>query len=328
MKTIAITAFSSTWIQLKVPSKKVMKKFISPVIALASLTSFFVVISTASATLSDGLFAYYKFEGNADDSSGNGNDGTVFDATFVPSMKGTGLEFTGSNSSYVDVPHSAELSPPDAVTMSAWAKVLSYPTSYSALIYKAGETPTTSGFRDRVYTLWVTSSRGVHLTSTPEGGTTQIFCNSPGSRYALNRFVHFAGVINTVSHKMAIYINGSKVAECPYTGDSLRGGNFPLRIGGPFKTLGDQSGLDGVLDEVRIYNRALSATEIRTLFNQGKPVGGSVTGVNPRRVICRNLTTGQTITIQLNSASWDCETAGLGVNAGDRIQQTVTGRAD
>jgi hypothetical protein len=55
-------------------------------------------------------------------------------------------------------------------------------------------------------------------------------------------------------------------------------------------------------------------------------IGGSVTGVSPRRVICQNLTTRQRVTIPLRGAmSWDCEAAGLVVNTGDTINQSVVG---
>jgi hypothetical protein len=57
-------------------------------------------------------------------------------------------------------------------------------------------------------------------------------------------------------------------------------------------------------------------------------VGGTVTGVNPRRVVCRNLTTMQTVIIEDGSRSWDCAAAGLVVHTGDRIQLTVRGLAD
>jgi len=59
------------------------------------------------------------------------------------------------------------------------------------------------------------------------------------------------------------------------------------------------------------------------------PVGGSVTGVSLKRVVCRNVTTDQELVIELNGAtSWDCTAAGLVVNPGDRIRQNLVGRAD
>lgn len=63
-------------------------------------------------------------------------------------------------------------------------------------------------------------------------------------------------------------------------------------------------------------------------------VGGSVTGMSPStgRVTCRNVTTRKTvrITLPVGVKSWDCSQAGLAVNAGDKIKQTitVTGPAD
>ena len=57
-------------------------------------------------------------------------------------------------------------------------------------------------------------------------------------------------------------------------------------------------------------------------------VGGSVAGVRPMKVSCKNVTTGQMVIIRGNARSWDCEAAGLVVNSGDRIQQTITGTAD
>jgi hypothetical protein len=68
-------------------------------------------------------------------------------------------------------------------------------------------------------------------------------------------------------------------------------------------------------------------------FNRVTPtslhdVGGAVTGVNPQRVVCRNLSTMQTIIIRDGSRSWDCEAAGLVIHSGDSIQLTVRGLAD
>jgi hypothetical protein len=58
------------------------------------------------------------------------------------------------------------------------------------------------------------------------------------------------------------------------------------------------------------------------------PVGGSVTGVSPRKVVCLNVTTGQFVIIRDRAKAWDCAAAGLVVNPGDIILQTVKGKAD
>jgi hypothetical protein len=235
-------------------------------IAVPTLAIVLTSFCTAFAKLSDGLLANYSFEENAKDISPYHKDCSISDGTFVSGVKGRGLELTGSSSSYMEVPHSPIVTSSKGISASAWAKITGYNKAYSSLIYVAGGQPTSSGYNDRIFTLWATSNRGVHLTSTPKGSNSQEICNSPGDVYQLNSFVHFAGVIDAKKHKMYIFINGSKVSECPYVGNSIRGGDFPMRIGGYFQTAGNQSGLSGVIDEVKIYNRSLSTSEVQELF--------------------------------------------------------------
>jgi hypothetical protein len=218
-----------------------------------------------STSCNDGLVAHYQFEDNANDSTENNNHGTTFNAFFVDGISGRALQFTGEDNSYVEIPHSPSLSTPNAVTVSFWAKVYGYPTGYSSAIYKAGDEPTANGFNDRSYSFWLTSTGGVHFTSTPDGASSQIVCDASSNMYSTGEFVHFAGVVDTSTDRLGIYVNGQPAHECFYSGESILAGDKPLRIGGPFKTLGDQSGVNGVLDEVRIYNRALSDSEILQL---------------------------------------------------------------
>jgi hypothetical protein len=229
---------------------------------------FFAVSITGicQADLNNGLVAYYPFSGNADDESGYRNNGTVYNANLVEGKFGTGIEFSGSLDCFVEVPHSDLLNPAEAVTLSLWMKEYGTSPAYSSLIYKAGEPPI-GWCADRVYSLWTRSEQGIHLTSTPEGATSQLYCNSPGYLYQLGDFVHVVGIIDTVTHTMTIYVNGNKVQECSGYGDTIRSGNFPLRIGAPvFQYIGDQYAFNGVIDEVRIYNRALSGAEIQELY--------------------------------------------------------------
>ena len=59
----------------------------------------------------------------------------------------------------------------------------------------------------------------------------------------------------------------------------------------------------------------------------GEAVGGSVLGIDPRRVVCHNLTTGESVVIRDGAKSWNCEDAGLAVRPGDHLRQTVDGLA-
>lgn len=58
------------------------------------------------------------------------------------------------------------------------------------------------------------------------------------------------------------------------------------------------------------------------------PVGGSVDGVVPNVVLCRNLTTGQTVPLPQSGDDWDCEAAGLEVEPDDVIRIEVQGKAN
>lgn len=217
--------------------------------------------------ITGGLGAYWSFDScTAIDDSGNGNDGTLYgNPQCVNGEKGKAFSFNGT-SDYIEVPSSSQLNPSQAVTISLWAKEFSTSPAYSSLIYKAGQEPTTC-CSDRVYSLWTRSDQGIHFASTPEGATNQVYCDTPGGQYSVNEFVHIAGVIDTATHTMSIYVNGNKVQICSNYGDQIRSGTYPLRIGGHFHTLGDQYSFNGIIDEVHIYDRALTDAEIQALYS-------------------------------------------------------------
>ena len=58
------------------------------------------------------------------------------------------------------------------------------------------------------------------------------------------------------------------------------------------------------------------------------PVGGSVAGMTPTSVFCKNLTTGSTASASTSATSWDCEALGLVVEPGDRVQTGAVGTVD
>jgi len=94
-------------------------------------------------------------------------------------------------------------------------------------------------------------------------------------------------------------------------------------------------GDDGAMDVGMVLGNLPQPTDAApnvghgTILGGPVPVGGTVAGMSPIRVICRNVTTGQIVTIALSGAtSWDCEAAGLIVNTGDTIVQRVRGTAN
>lgn len=234
--------------------------------AIASiLLSVTIPPTYADVDLNRGLVAYYPFDGNANDASGNGMDGSLSNASFTAGRFGSGLSLSGAADSYCEVADNGLLSPSQAVTISLWMNASSFTNSFSGLIYKSASTPTSAGFSDRSYTLWLRSDGGIHFTSTPAGSGSQVVDNSPANGTQLDQFFNVIGIVDTASHLMSIYINGDLADSTSYAGDDIKTGNFPLRIGAPFFTVGDQGAFNGVLDDVRIYNRALSQQEVSSL---------------------------------------------------------------
>lgn len=229
------------------------------------LVSGLVLLGGARAGAQSGLVAHYRFDGNASDSSGFGHHGAVSNASFVPGRFGGGIEFSGGDDSYVEVPHSPLLSPADGVTVSVWARIEQYDSSYTCMVYKAAAAPQWRVYTDRSYTLWAGNTDSLHLASAPAGGGTHDHCDSPAGHFQVGEWAHFAAVVDATQQRMALFIDGLMVSECAYSGNQIQVGDWPLRIGGYFSTNNDQGGFHGVLDEVKIFNRALSDAQVAEL---------------------------------------------------------------
>src|ERR1019366_3185308 len=98
--------------------------------------------------LTNGLVAYYPFNGNANDASGNGNNGTVYGAILTTDRFGnsnSAYSFDGA-SSYIEVPSNASLLFSNQLTISAWIKWVSFPGSQFSIVSKIYEDGWTGGF--------------------------------------------------------------------------------------------------------------------------------------------------------------------------------------
>jgi hypothetical protein len=82
----------------------------------------------------------------------------------------------------------------------------------------------------------------------------------------------------------------------------------------------------GKIDEARVYNRALTAAEITTLYNLSNPIQGTAPWKTAHTVTCQNITQNKSVVIPRTKANaWDCEKAGLPVNHGDKVKVTIDG---
>ena len=190
------------------------------------------------------------------DASGNGNNGTIANATWAASGKyGKALQFNGTNA-LVTIPDSASLHLSSAMTLEAWVNPSTVNANWRDVIYKGNDN----------YYLEATSTNA----SRPDAGMIA------GGSYA-DAFGTSALPANTWSYltetydgtTLRLYVNGTQVASTAHTGAIATSTN-PLQIGGD--SLYGQY-FAGLIDEVRVYNTALTATQIQT---------DQATSVNPQ----------------------------------------------
>ncbi|MCI0347851.1 MAG: Ig-like domain-containing protein, partial [Acidobacteriales bacterium] len=231
--------------------------------AAGNQTTSSAVSVTVTGGLSNGLVAAYGFnEGTgtaALDTSGSGNNGTLTATTWNAAGKfGQALSFNGT-SSWVTVNDSASLDLTNGMTVEAWVNPTVLGTSWRTTVMKEQA----GGLAYSLYANTNTSRPSAHVFIGSEQdirGTAVL---------PLNTWTHLAMTYNGTT--LRLYVNGAEVSNSPVAGNMLVS-TGPLRIGGN-GVWGEFFG--GLIDEVRVYSRGLSATEIQTDMNT--PVGGGDT---------------------------------------------------
>jgi len=222
--------------------------------------------STVSVTVSNtppppptGLVASYNFNAGSGatltDSSGSGNTGTITNATWsVAGKNGSALSFNGS-SAYVQVADSASLHLTTAMTLEAWLNPSALGTAWRTVLFKTQ----TGGM---VYSLYANQDTTRPIGQVNIGGEV----NAIGSAaLTLNAWSHLAATYD--GSALRLYVNGTLVTT------TLSVGTIPistgvLRMGGN-SVWGEW--YKGLIDDVRIYNRALTQAQIQTDMNTPVP---------------------------------------------------------
>ena len=180
------------------------------------------------------------------DASGQNNTGTGLNTTWTAGRYGRGLAFNGSNS-WVTVNSSASLNLVNALTLEAWVSP-AVSNGWRTIIFKE---------LDAIYELYASSSSGPGA-GVNIGGYQEVFS---GTRLPTNTWSHVATTWDGTT--LRLYVNGVQVASRAVAG-TLSATSNPLRIGGN-ANWGEY--FAGTIDEVRVYNRALSAAEIQADMN-------------------------------------------------------------
>jgi len=204
------------------------------------------------------LVAAYNFnEGSGTtvtDASGHNNTGTLSRAKWTTAGKfGGALVFNGT-SAKVTIPDAPSLRLTTDMTLEAWVKPSKVTSAWRDVLYKGNDN----------YLLEATAPNG---GGVPAGGGTfgANFVATYGTApLAVNTWMHLALTYDGAT--LRLYVNGVQVASQAQTGNLMTSAN-PLQIGGD--SLFGQY-FQGTIDEVRIYNQALSPSEIQA--DMGTPI--------------------------------------------------------
>lgn len=213
--------------------------------------------NSVSSNLNVGLVACYPFTGNANDSSGNNNHGSTVIASLTTDRFGKpNRAYNFNGSSYIEVPNSLTLSSTtNALTISFWVKISSWVyqngVNYASVISKSNST-TDCSFRYSI---------------TPYGASIinngKLWNYTPGPMInPLNTWIHFVVTVN--GNTLNLYKNGAHFGSTTSFSSFVFSNNNYLQIGRDYPGILDY--FYGVLDDVRIYNRDLSSSEVNQLY--------------------------------------------------------------
>ena len=292
----------------------------------AMLLGALIISGTALADLNTGLVAHWSFDDcTAKDSSASHFDGTIqgtpqcTTGATLNATTGKALQFNGSTDwieGNID---------PSVFTanwsIAAWFYHTGYGEPWEAIFSNStngiNNTPlmTFKGAGDELNYRNYLGINGVG--TTPDG--TFVNLGSHFKQWIFAVITYNAGIPTVYAYKNGKLIKASQALSWDlqqssgfYIGRHYYGGNQLFK---------------GKIDEVKVYNRALSATEINSLYLQSVDIAGSMKGFNATgfNVQCRNLTTGQSVMVTTND--FNCETSGLTVKSKDSIRVVIDGKA-
>jgi hypothetical protein len=228
--------------------------------------------NSVSGSLVNGLVAYYPFCGNAKDQSGNGLNGTVNGATL------TNDRFGNSNSAYSFTTNQEIVIPNTSsqntypFSLSFWYKLPSYPTGQNGNIFTKYTPGTWNGFGVGIHDYTASAQGAQGFSVAPfylQSQSNRLIglYNEPAFNHnnmQLNTWYH---IIFTVDNSIGkLYVDGQLFSTHNWTGTPGASNNTNLwKIGGQWNNW-----FNGTLDDIGIWNRALTTNEVTQLYNQNQ----------------------------------------------------------
>jgi Concanavalin A-like lectin/glucanases superfamily len=212
-----------------------------------------------SAPTPSGLVGRWSAEGNANDATGRHNGTLSGGATFAPGKVGQAFSFDPASGTVI-VPDSTALRLSDQLTIVAWIKTRNT-DSDQAIVSKVGGVTGNNGYQFAVSGSTLIGQFNTRGEGWPSARVTSGEIIKPGVWY------HVAWTYDQSA--MVLYVNGVAAAKEVIGPQTITASSSDLRISGDDN---EHVYFDGLIDEVSLYDRALSSAEIETLY------GGSGAG--------------------------------------------------
>ncbi|MBU1872702.1 hypothetical protein KJ688_03075 [bacterium] len=221
----------------------------------------------------DGLVAYYPFNGNANDESGNGNYGTNNGTTLIADRFGNengAFEFDGIDDN-ISIPFENCFNS-SSITVSAWVYLKDYPPVlhlFSIInngTYLSGESwelLVRDGGNSRSDVMGSFGYKG-NIECAVAGGLS-----NPSLSMNLNSWYHIVGLYDNDNNIISVYCNEDLIIEKNINAGYIQNNNNDVKIGSPYPgSASNRHPFNGIIDDLRIYNRVLNETEIQILYHE------------------------------------------------------------
>lgn len=208
---------------------------------------------TIVVTAEEALVAYYSFDGDTDDTSGNDNNGVIKgDSKFDTGKFGDAIHLNVGAHVEMQVSETlhGDIFKSDPFTISAWIN----PTFEGGAWQQIWRSlPTASGHN----TFFVNKDQGLLSWRGQVGGWT-VLCQTDGGLIKKDEWSHV--VVQSDGKNFRIYVNGKMAKETEF--QETRGANAIYRLGGE-----GGEGYGGAIDDAAVFSRALDEDEINSLGN-------------------------------------------------------------
>lgn len=215
----------------------------------------------------NGLVAYYPFNGNANDVSVNANNGINNGATLTTDRFGNvdSAYFFNGSTEYINVPSSNTLNfqTNNSFTLSYWINATSINTSkVNVIINKqiGAGTSSQDGWNSNVE-----FNRAINLRI--QNAPSTVFCDPSSNAGAISNLTNYHITQVFQNGTSSVYINGIQVSTSAGCLGIIGDNSSNMFIGKPTWTSGNAQGFNGVIDDIGIWNRALTQQEVATLYN-------------------------------------------------------------